>query len=77
MSNSHNHPHIPENAKKVFSGVRADIYQWNQKMYDGSTEIFERIRFSDGAFVVPILKNGNILLTLQQQPARKPFISLP
>jgi len=71
------HPAIPEDAECVFSGVRADIFQWNQTMYDGSMARFERIRFLDGAFVIPILPNKNILLTIQEQPWRKEFISLP
>ena len=68
---------IPEHAELVFDGIRAKVYQWNQEMYDGSVARFERIKFMDGAFVIPVLKNGKILLTKQEQPARKPFISLP
>jgi ADP-ribose pyrophosphatase len=46
-------------------------------MYDGSIARFERIRFLDGAFVLPILPDGRILLTRQEQPWRSEFISLP
>jgi ADP-ribose pyrophosphatase len=46
-------------------------------MYDGSIARFERIRFVDGAFVIPILPDGRILLTRQEQPGRSEFISLP
>ena len=38
---------IPLNAEKVFSGIRTEIYQWDQEMYDGSIERFERMRFID------------------------------
>ena len=69
---------IPSGAKKVFSGIRTNIYQWDQEMYDGSIKIFERAQFINGAFVVAILPNGRILLTRQEQPARKShFIWLP
>ncbi len=68
---------IPPNAEKVFSGVRTQIYQWDQEMYDGSTERFECMRFMDWAFAVPVLPSGKILLTLQDQPARHSFIWLP
>ncbi len=68
---------IPPEAKKVFSGIRTDIYQWDQEMYDGSVEIFECIRFIDGAFVIAVLPNGRILITQQEQPARHHFIWLP
>lgn len=77
MSNNRIHPRIPEHAEIVFDGVRARIYQWDQEMYDGSIARFERTRIIDGAFTIPVLKNGNILLTRQEQPARGEFISLP
>ncbi len=69
---------IPAGSEKVFSGIRSEVYQWDQQMYDESYSRFERIRFSDGAFVLPILSNGDILLTEQEQPGRDhSFISLP
>jgi ADP-ribose pyrophosphatase len=69
---------IPKNAKKVFSWVRMDIYQWEQEMYDGSTTIFECGRFLDGAFVIGITEDHQIILTLQSQPSRvHSFLSLP
>lgn len=72
------HPHIPPHAEKVFSGVRMDIYQWDQELYDGSMTRFERVRFRDGAFVIWVLGDGRILMTEQWQPARHDvFFSLP
>jgi ADP-ribose pyrophosphatase len=46
-------------------------------MYDGTIKRFETIRFLDGAFVIPILPDGRILLTRQEQPLIAEFISLP
>lgn len=68
---------IPDHAELVFSGIRSKIYQWDQIMFDGSMSRFESIRFLDGAFVIPILPDGKILLTLQEQPLIEQFISLP
>lgn len=68
---------IPEHAELVFSWIRADIYQWDQIMYDGSVSRFESIRFLDGAFSIPILPDWRILLTRQEQPGISEFISLP
>ena len=68
---------IPSHAELMFSWVRSKIYQWDQDMYDGTIARFECINFIDGAFVLPLLPDGRILLTLQEQPWRKQFISLP
>ncbi|MDD2693963.1 MAG: NUDIX hydrolase [Candidatus Gracilibacteria bacterium] len=72
------HPRIPNQAECVFSGVRSDVYQWNQEMYDGSYQVFEMLRFLDGSFSVAITPEGNILITDQEQPAKiAPFLGLP
>ena len=65
---------IPKKAKRVFKGVIFDVYQWKQKMYDGSTKTFEKIKRPDTVIIFPILNNEKILLTNQSQPGRKPFI---
>ncbi|MBU0975310.1 MAG: NUDIX hydrolase [Patescibacteria group bacterium] len=67
---------IPKNAKKVFSGILFDIYQWEQKMFDGSTATFEKAkRPADSVNVLPITKEGKIILCKQEQPQEIPFIS--
>jgi ADP-ribose pyrophosphatase len=68
---------IPEDAKKVFKGVIFDVYQWEQKMYDGSTQLFEKIKRPDTVVVYPVLEDGTILLTEQEQPGRDFFIDAP
>lgn len=72
------HPRIPQQAQCVFSGVRSEVYQWDQEMYDGSYTTFELLRFLDGAFTIAITDEGKILITEQEQPAKDhPFLGLP
>jgi 8-oxo-dGTP pyrophosphatase MutT (NUDIX family) len=61
---------IPGNAKKVFSGVLFDVYQWEQKMFDGSTATFEKLKRPDTVVVFPVMDDGRIILTEQEQPGR-------
>lgn len=68
---------IPENAKRVFKGVIFDIYQWEQEMFDGTREIFERAKRQDAVAVFPVLSDGRILLNKEEQPGKPPFIGTP
>ncbi len=65
---------IPPHAKRVFKGAIFDVYQWEQKMYDGSTAIFEKLKRPDTVVVFAVLPDGKILLTEQEQPGKAPFI---
>lgn len=68
---------LPPNAKKVFEGVIFDVYQWEQKMYDGSTQVFERLDRADTVDVLATTKDGKILIQRQSQPDRdKSFLCL-
>lgn len=68
---------IPKTAKKVFSGILFDVYQWEQKQFDGTTKIFEKIGRRDTAGVIATTTNGKILMLEQKQPQTQPFIGLP
>ncbi|MEX2052550.1 MAG: NUDIX hydrolase [Candidatus Paceibacterota bacterium] len=65
---------IPDYAKKVFDGVIFDVYQWEQEMFDGTKAVFEKLKRPDTVVVFPVLDNGKILLTEQEQPGKDPFI---
>lgn len=65
---------IPEHAKKVFSGILFDVYQWEQELYDGTKTTFEKIKRPDTVIIFPVLDDGKILLTEQEQPGKEPFI---
>jgi 8-oxo-dGTP pyrophosphatase MutT (NUDIX family) len=65
---------IPDNAKKVFDGVLFDVYQWEQKLFDGTKTLFEKLKRPDTVVVFPVLDDGQIILTKQEQPGKEPFI---
>lgn len=65
---------IPDNAKCVYKGKIFDIYQWQQLMYDGTTKTFEKLKRADTVVVFPVLDDGTIFLTEQEQPGKAPFI---
>jgi len=58
---------IPDGATKVFGGKIFDIYQWQQKMFDGSEETFEMLKRPDTANVICV-KDGKIIVLKQSQP---------
>lgn len=66
---------IPNDAKRVFKGVIFDVYQWQQKMFDGSTETFEILKRPNTVEVIAI-KDGKICLSHQSQPTKSDFYSL-
>ncbi|QQS61728.1 MAG: NUDIX hydrolase [Candidatus Moraniibacteriota bacterium] len=65
---------IPDNAKKVFAGVLFDVYQWEQELFDGTKTLFEKLKRPDTVVVFPVLDDGKIILTEQEQPGKEPFI---
>lgn len=69
-------PKLPDQAKRVFKGQIFNVYQWEQEMYDGSTHTFERIVRPDTAIVIPVTTEGKIIICEQEQPHRKPYLSL-
>jgi 8-oxo-dGTP pyrophosphatase MutT (NUDIX family) len=65
---------IPKNAKKVFSGILFDTYQWEVDGYDGSKKVFEKLKRPDTAKVIPITEDGKIIIALQEQPNKPVFL---
>ena len=66
---------LPKHAKKVFAGVIFDVYQWPQKMYDGSTETFEMLKRPDTVQVIAT-RGDKILLAYETQPTKGPAYTL-
>ena len=61
---------VPKNSKKVFQWGIFAVHQWEQKMFDGSVEIFEKTTRPSTAFVIPVYKN-KIVICRQRQPHRR------
>lgn len=66
---------IPDHAQRVFKGVIFDVYQWEQELYDGKKVTFEKLKRPDTVVIFPVLDDGRILLTEQEQPGKDPFIA--
>lgn len=66
---------IPKEAKKVFDGIIYDVYQWEQKMFDGSTATFEKLDRPDTVQIIPII-DGKIGYVKEQQPGHDVTLGL-
>ncbi|MBU1907647.1 NUDIX hydrolase [Patescibacteria group bacterium] len=67
----------PSNAKLVHHGHTMDLWQWEQEMFDGTTEIFECVTRQDTVAVIPFLDADTVMLTKQVQPHKGPFMDFP
>lgn len=67
---------VPDAAERVFKGVIFDVYQWSQKMFDGSEATFEMLRRPDTVQVIAI-KNGKLVMIHDEQPNRDVELSFP
>lgn len=69
--------YIPPEAKMVFKGVRYEVWQWEQKMYDGSTATFERITRRDSVNILAVV-GDSLIVQKQEQPGWfGPLTTLP
>ena len=58
---------FPPNAKLVFKGVIHDVWQWEQKMFDGTTQTYERLVRPDTVEVIATV--GDKIITEEQEQA--------
>lgn len=80
---------IPEEAERVFKGKIYEVYQWPQKMFDGSFETFEMLRRPDTVKIIPIVTaeearrlgfeadEPQLIVTKQEQPRKDCFYDYP
>ena len=66
---------LPINAKLVFKGIMFEVWQWEQEMFDGSIQTFERIWREPTVHVIATV-GDKILIEEQDQPDRKNTINL-
>jgi ADP-ribose pyrophosphatase len=67
---------IPENAQRVFQGVIYDVYQWPQKLFDGTDATFEMLRRADTVGALCIV-DDKILVLNDEQPHRGARLGFP
>lgn len=67
--------HIPPQAKKVFSGVIFDVYQWEQELFDGSKDTFEMLKRPDTVQVIAT-HGDKIIIGYEKQPTKGPSYTL-
>jgi len=68
---------IPAEATKVFSGVIFDVYQWQQSMFDGSVQTFERLRRPNTAQVIAVVGDKILIQDEEQPDGLGAFASIP
>ena len=59
---------MPAKAKKVFSGIIFDIFQWQEQLYDGTYKTFEMAKRADTVQIIGITNDGNVITINEQQP---------
>lgn len=58
---------VPDSAVRAFKGMIFDVYQWPQKLFDGSEYTFEMLKRTDTVSVICIV-DGKILVIDDEQP---------
>lgn len=66
-----------EGAKIMAQGNFFKIWQWPQKLYDGSEVIFESVSRADTVTILALTADKKVIMTKQTQPGFQEFLSLP
>ncbi|HLC64026.1 MAG TPA: NUDIX hydrolase [Patescibacteria group bacterium] len=64
-------------AKRVYKGIIFEVYQWSQKMFDGSRQTYEWLKRPPTVEIIGVTKNKKIMVLEQRQPHTKIFFSMP
>jgi ADP-ribose pyrophosphatase len=57
---------VPDQAERVFKGMIFDVYQWPQKLFDGSGHTFEMLKRTDTVTVIGITEDKIIVIDDEQ-----------
>ena len=66
---------IPDKANTVFEGIRFNVLQWEQELFDGNTTIFEGVRRKESVQII-VIQDNKILLLEEEQPGQKQYVGL-
>jgi ADP-ribose pyrophosphatase len=62
-----NYDKIPDEATEIFKGLRAKIYQWKQKRFDGSYSTYESVKKPDTVIIIPVI-GEEVVMVKELQP---------
>ncbi len=68
---------LPPEAKLVFKGSIYEVWQWEQKMFDGTTQTYERLIRPDAVEIVGTVGDKIIIEEQEQAGQSASFYSLP
>lgn len=66
---------LPTQAKKVFQGKIFSVYQWDQKLYDGTSATFEMLKRPGTIQIIPTA-DDQVFISLEEQPTKPLAFSL-
>lgn len=67
---------IPKKAKIVYDGIKFRVYQWQQKMFDGTHKTFEGVKRTPSVQIIATQEDKIIILE-EEQPFVGKFVTVP
>ena len=58
---------FPSNARSVYKGKIFEVFEWEQELYDGTTDTFEALKRPDTIQIIPTM-GDKILISREEQP---------
>jgi ADP-ribose pyrophosphatase len=64
----------PPHAELAFKGKLFEVWQWQQKLQNGTTATFEVLKRPDTVLILPVQPDGNVVLIDETQPGMSPMV---